>query len=144
MDIIEAKKAYLDQKAVQRARLFEKPDLIYLFFELTRSCNSKCFHCGSSCEPGLGHGPDKEAFKAVLDDVKEHFDLKRVQLCITGGEPLLYPDFEELLGYAVEQGFHWGMTTNATLITKDVACGYARKDSYGNGICQHRRTSRYT
>ena len=98
MDIIEAKKAYLDRKAEQRARLFEKPDLIYLFFELTRSCNSKCFHCGSSCEPGLGHGPDKEAFKAVLDDVKEHFDLKRVQLCITGGEPLLYPDFEELLG----------------------------------------------
>ena len=111
MDIIEAKKAYLDRKAEQRARLFEKPDLIYLFFELTRSCNSKCFHCGSSCEPGLGHGPDKEAFKAVLDDVKEHFDLKRVQLCITGGEPLLYPDFEELLGYAVDNGFHWGMTT---------------------------------
>ena len=126
MDIIEAKKAYLDRKAEQRARLFEKPDLIYLFFELTRSCNSKCFHCGSSCEPGLGHGPDKEAFKAVLDDVKEHFDLKRVQLCITGGEPLLYPDFEELLGYAVDNGFHWGMTTNATLITKDVADMLAR------------------
>ena len=104
-----------------REELFKKPNLIYLFFELTRSCNEKCFHCGSSCAPGLGHGPDKEAFKAVLRDVKENFDLKKVQLCITGGEPLLYPGFAELLGYAVDLGFHWGMTTNATLITEDVA-----------------------
>lgn len=121
VDIIETKKAYLDKKAVERARLFKEPDLIYLFFELTRSCNEKCFHCGSRCEPGLGHGPDVEEFKAVLRDVKEHFDLKKLQLCITGGEPLLSPGFEELLGYADELGFRWGMTTNATLITKDVA-----------------------
>ena len=106
MDIKEAKIPYLNRKAEFRAELFKKPDLIYLFFELTRSCNEKCFHCGSSCAPGLGHGPDKEAFKAVLRDVKENFDLKKVQLCITGGEPLLYPDFAELLGYAVDQGFH--------------------------------------
>ena len=38
----------------------------------------------------------------------------------------MYPDFEELLGYAVDNGFHWGMTTNATLITKDVAAMLAR------------------
>ena len=115
VDANEAKKVYLDRKAEERARLFKDPELIYLFFELTRSCNEKCFHCGSSCAPGLGHGPSVEEFKAVLDDVKEHFDLKKLQLCITGGEPLLYPGFAELLGYAHEQGFRWGMTTNATL-----------------------------
>ncbi len=121
VELNEVKKAYLDRKAEERARLFKEPDLIYLFFELTRSCNERCFHCGSSCAPGLGYGPDVEAFKAVLRDVREHFDLKRLQLCITGGEPLLYPGFADLLGYANEIGFHWGMTTNATLITKDVA-----------------------
>ena len=121
MDIYEAKKAYLDNKDVMREELYKKPDLIYLFFELTRSCNEKCFHSGSSCAPGLGHGPDKEEFKAVLRDVKENLDYKRIQLCITGGEPLLYPGFADLLGYANDLGFRWGMTTNATLITKDVA-----------------------
>jgi radical SAM protein with 4Fe4S-binding SPASM domain len=121
VDIYKAKKVYLDNKAEERARLFKEPDLIYLFFELTRSCNEKCFHCGSSCAPGLGHGPDKEAFKSVLRDVKEHFDIRKLQLCITGGEPLLYPGFADLLGYANDMGFRWGMTTNATLITKDVA-----------------------
>ena len=69
MDIYEAKKAYLDNKDKMRSELYEKPDLIYLFFELTRSCNEKCFHCGSSCAPGLGHGPDVEEFKAVLSDI---------------------------------------------------------------------------
>lgn len=126
VDTYDAKKVYLDRKAKERARLFKDPELIYLFFELTRSCNEKCFHCGSSCAPGLGHGPSVEQFKAVLDDVKEHFDIKKLQLCITGGEPLLYPGFEELLGYANEQGFRWGMTTNATLITEDVAKMLAR------------------
>ena len=53
MDIKEAKIPYLNRKAEFRAELFKKPDLIYLFFELTRSCNEKCFHCGSSCAPGL-------------------------------------------------------------------------------------------
>ena len=121
VDISEAKKYYLDKKAEERARLFKEPDLIYLFFELTRSCNEKCFHCGSSCAPGLGHGPDIEVFKEVLRDARDHFDLKRLQLCITGGEPLLYPGFADLLGYSNGLGFKWGMTTNATLITKDVA-----------------------
>lgn len=130
MDINEAKKAYLDNKAQLRAKLFKEPDLIYLFLELTRSCNEKCFHCGSSCAPGLGHGPDVEAFKAVLRDAKEHFDQNRLQICITGGEPLLYPGFEELLGYAHELGFKWGMTTNATLITEEVA---AMLESTGMG-----------
>ena len=108
MKLTELKKVCLDARAKQRERLYLEPELTYLFFELTQSCNSKCFHCGSRCEPGLGHGPSPEEFMKVLDDVKANFDISRVQLCITGGEPLLYPGFRELMSYAREQGFHWG------------------------------------
>ena len=57
----------------------------------------------------------------VLEEVRENFDLRRLMLCITGGEPLLYPDFFELLGRANEMGYQWGMTTNGTLITREKA-----------------------
>ena len=105
MELTEFKKKCLDARAEQRERLYLQPELTYLFFELTQSCNSKCFHCGSRCEPGLGHGPSPEEFMKVLDDVKANFDISDIQLCITGGEPLLYPGFRELLSYAKKQGF---------------------------------------
>ena len=68
----------------------------------------------------------KECFLKVLDDVKENLDSSRVQLCITGGEPLLYPEFFPLMDAAKEKGFRWGMTSNAALISKEVA-GRLRK-----------------
>ena len=102
--------------------LYRDPDLRQLFLELTRRCNERCYHCGSSCE---AHSPEAELsleeYRRILDEVKEDFDLQRVFLCITGGEPLLREDFFEILGYAHELGFRWGMTSNGTLITRDAA-----------------------
>jgi radical SAM protein with 4Fe4S-binding SPASM domain len=42
-------------------------------------------------------------------------------LCVTGGEPLLHPDFFEIMAHARDAGLSWGMTSNATLITPRVA-----------------------
>lgn len=110
--------------------LYEKPVLRQLFLELTLQCNERCFHCGSSCTPYAGEQLSCEEYFRILDEVKEDFDLNKLMLCITGGEPLLRKDFFDILGYAHALGYHWGMTTNATLITPDVArklsdCGMA-------------------
>jgi radical SAM protein with 4Fe4S-binding SPASM domain len=40
---------------------------------------------------------------------------------VTGGEPLLRQDFFEIMKYARELGFRWGMTSNGTLITPETA-----------------------
>ena len=101
--------------------LYRKPDLRQLFLELTLQCNEHCFHCGSNCMPHAGEELSLSEYRRILDEVKEDFDLHRIFLCITGGEPLLRPDFFDILGYANKLGFRWGMTTNATLITKSVA-----------------------
>ena len=129
-EVMEYKKAILDKRSEVREKLYEKPDLRHLFFELTLSCNEKCFHCGSRCEPGIPTGLSFEKIKEVLDEVAEKFDKKRIMICITGGEPMLRPDFYDIVSYIHEKGFVWGMTSNATFITREAAhrlkeCGMA-------------------
>lgn len=101
--------------------LYEKPVLRRLFLELTMQCNAKCFHCGSRCTEVKGAELSAEEFKRVLDQVKEDFDISKIQLCITGGEPLIRPDFFEIMSYAHDLGYRWGMTSNGMLITREVA-----------------------
>ena len=112
----------MDTLADYVRKLYREPDLRQLFLELTLRCNERCFHCGSSCMPNQqGNELSLSEYKLILDEVKEDFDLKKVYLCITGGEPLLRQDFFEIFGYADSLGFRWGMTSNGTLITKDIA-----------------------
>ena len=119
--LLDLKKAQLDQLAAYRKQKFIEPELRHLFLELTLQCNARCFHCGSSCDPNAPQGLAPEQYLAVLEDVKENFDISRMMLCITGGEPLLYKDFFPLMQEAHRMGFSWGMTSNATFITRDVA-----------------------
>ena len=111
----------MDMLADHIRGLYRKPDLRQLFLELTLRCNEHCFHCGSNCMPQSGEELSVDEYRRILEEVKEDFDLKRLYLCITGGEPLLRPEFFDILGYAHELGYRWGMTTNATLITGEVA-----------------------
>lgn len=98
------------------------PVLRSLFFEVTVECNEHCRHCGSNCGEFHNENPMKiEEYKKLLDEIKEDFDISNLQLCITGGEPLLYKDLWELTAYAKKLGFRWGMTSNGVLITKEVA-----------------------
>lgn len=104
-----------------REQLKSKPRLRNLFFELTLRCNERCLHCGSSCGDVKSDEMSLEDYKRVLDEIKEDFGVYDKMLCITGGEPLLRKDFFDIMGYAKELGFNWGMTSNATLITPEIA-----------------------
>ena len=115
------KERNMDMLADHIRGLYRKPDLRQLFLELTLRCNEHCFHCGSNCMPQSGEELSVDEYRRILEEVKEDFDLRRLYLCITGGEPLLRPEFFDILGYAHELGYRWGMTTNATLITREVA-----------------------
>ncbi len=117
----EVKTRHLNQLADYTDKLYKRPQLRDLFFELTTACNERCFHCGSNCDVPSPDELTTDEFMMILDQVKEDFGVKGVYLCITGGEPLLRPDFFEIMNYAKDLGFRWGMTSNATLITKEVA-----------------------
>lgn len=115
------KEKHLEQLASYHENLVRKPELRRLFFELTLRCNARCFHCGSNCTPFAGEELTLEEYKRILEQVRGDFGTDRLQLCITGGEPLLRRDFFDIMGYAHRLGFRWGMTSNATLITRECA-----------------------
>ncbi|MCR5794931.1 MAG: radical SAM protein [Solobacterium sp.] len=116
MDIVQFKRSQLEDVARHRDRLREAPRLRWLFFEITDRCNLRCRHCGSSCT-AEGHALTVEDVKKTLQSVQS----VRPMICLTGGEPLLHPQFFAIAQCVKDMGFSWGMTTNATLIDEDTA-----------------------
>lgn len=104
-----------------RDMLKTNPVLKNLFLELTMRCNEHCLHCGSYCGDRKSSELSFDQYKKILTEITEDFNVKDIMLCITGGEPLLRQDFFDIMTYAKNLGFRWGMTSNGTLITPEVA-----------------------
>ena len=115
------KELYLNKMAEYRDYLKGHPKLRNLFFELTDSCNLNCRHCGSSCVSSNSTFLDLGLIKKTLDEVAASYDTKDIWVCLTGGEPFLHPDLIEIIRYSKALGFRCGITSNGTLITKELA-----------------------
>ena len=85
----------------------------------TKTCNLKCMHCyaDSGSEKYAGELNTKEA-KVLIDDFHE---FKVPVILFSGGEPLLRDDLFELIEHAGNQKIRSTISTNGTLIDKDVA-----------------------
>ena len=119
----KTKKEHMHQLAKYREEtLRPNPDLRSLFLEITPFCNEHCLHCGSRCgDIDVSGMLTKEEIIEVLKQVKNDFDISKLRLCITGGEPLLRPEFFEIMEEARRLGFTWGMTSNGTLVDEECA-----------------------
>ncbi len=122
---VTQKERHQTDLARYRYGLWRVPRLRHLFLELTLRCNENCLHCGSRCGELRSEELTVAQYRRFLDEIKADLGTQDKMLCITGGEPLLRQDFSEIMGYAHELGFHWGMTSNATLI--DDACAQMLK-----------------
>jgi radical SAM protein with 4Fe4S-binding SPASM domain len=88
--------------------------------ELTFRCNLRCVHCY------VAHGhhglPEKELtarqIRGILDQV---VDAGCLWLLLTGGEPLLRPDFLDVYTHARRRGLIVTLFTNGTLLTPRIA-----------------------
>ncbi len=85
----------------------------------TRTCNLKCIHCymDSDARKYQDELTTEEA-KRFIDDLAE---FRVPVLLFSGGEPLIRPDFFELAEYTAERGIRPTLSTNGTLITREVA-----------------------
>ncbi len=85
---------------------------------LTAHCNLKCLHCYIT--PSCKKYPvelSTDDFKRIFDEIA---DMGTLYLTMTGGEPLMRPDFKELYSYARRCGFILSLFSNATLINNDI------------------------
>ncbi len=88
-------------------------ELTYLFWECTLRCNFNCIHCGSDCQKE-NRIPDmpKEDFLKILSDIRPHVNPHKTMIVITGGEPLVRKDLEEIGREIYEMEYPWGFVTN--------------------------------
>lgn len=91
-----------------------------LFWECTQRCNLSCRHCGSDCKVSASV-PDMPAedFLAAVDALLPHVDRHRLNIVITGGEPLMRPDIEKVGLQLYRRELPWGMVTNGLALTPE-------------------------
>ncbi len=87
-------------------------------WEVTYACNLNCIHC-------LSDSGNPRAAELSTDDCRRVIDqlaaMKVFQFNIGGGEPFMRPDFLDLMDYAHDKGMVTCISTNGTLIDRDVA-----------------------
>jgi mycofactocin radical SAM maturase len=98
---------------------------ICLTWELTYACNLACVHCLSSSGRRDPAELTPAETRAVVDELAA---MKVFYVNIGGGEPMLRPDFFELVSYAVEQGVGVKFSTNGTRLTAEKARRLAAMD----------------
>jgi radical SAM protein with 4Fe4S-binding SPASM domain len=96
-----------------------KPPRPIVVWNCTRRCNLHCVHCYSSAgsQNTINTLNTKES-KAFIHDLA-HFGVP--VLLFSGGEPLLREDIFELADFARGKGIRTVLSTNGTLITKEIA-----------------------
>ena len=86
-------------------------------FELTPRCNFNCRMCYVHLKPSEIHKYGKElTAKEWIRVAREAKEAGTTWLCITGGEPLMHPEFETIWKELTQMGFFITLQTNASMI----------------------------
>lgn len=98
------------------------PETISLF--LTAACNLRCKMCGQ-------WGEDGSSFKLTSDELKERLSLEEAKKFIDsvkhfkptwtmfGGEPMLHPQWVDIMAYIKQNGMRVNIVTNGVFIEKN-------------------------
>ena len=85
----------------------------HAIWELTTRCNLRCIHC----ESGAGvQRADELTTREALSLCDALADAGCEQCNLSGGEPLLRPDWQQICGRLVDRGMRVTLVTNGTLL----------------------------
>jgi heme d1 biosynthesis radical SAM protein NirJ len=109
-----------------------KPPGPVVIWNLIRRCNLTCKHCYSiSADKDFsGELSTAEVF-TVMDDLKA---FKVPALILSGGEPLLRPDFFDIAARSKALGFYTALSSNGTLIDAPMSRRIASADFHYVGV----------
>lgn len=111
-------KLFLNPEKVEHILKQERYDLSYpisVEMTLTNTCNLRCVYCSDMMlreRQGVQECLELSTIRQLFQDLARH-GTKGVVL-EGGGEPTLYPQFEEVVTYARSQGLAVGLITNGT------------------------------
>jgi len=83
------------------------------------ACNLKCEHCTASRFKKLGARKLTPADLRAISEAADEMGL--CQFCISGGEPLIFPDLDEVVAALQPDKFHLAMSTNGHFLTPEMA-----------------------
>lgn len=104
-----------------------------LFFAINNTCNNRCKMCSIWKMDEKKVVKFEDAKKALIKFYRHGFRF----LQLTGGEPLLNPDFFRILGFAKKLGFTVFFPTNGTLISGEIAAKLAESKVDQVSISMH-------
>lgn len=90
-----------------------------VLWEITNTCNYHCSYCIFSSEAKKYE--DELNTEEVMRTIKELKENNFTYIKFTGGEPFTRNDMIQILKYASELGFDMDISTNASLITEEIA-----------------------
>lgn len=93
--------------------------------EVIAACNLTCTHCFAGELPRRGERLSLKEIERIFEDMAK---MGSYRLGLTGGEPLLRKDIFDIIDMATDYGLHPCLTTNALLITEDIAREFGKRD----------------
>jgi len=116
---LEEKILITNKNSTKREFILEQapiPSLRYLEIQLTARCNLQCRHCYLG--PARVHNIPMEQIMASIQQFEQ---IQGLRLLISGGEPLLHPDFWTLNDKITDFGFRSILLSNGFLIDRITA-----------------------
>lgn len=89
--------------------------------DLTYRCNNNCRHCWLWVHPDGHEKKDELSFNELRNIVDQARAMGCQAWSISGGEPMLRPDFSEIFDYITQKSIVYSLNTNGTLITPEIA-----------------------
>lgn len=102
-----------DEEAYAKTQHLSAPEIVHLC--ITRRCNRNCEFCYVEKDD---YEPEKTLLQDLIDQLAE---VGVFQIAVGGGEPFLRGDIFEVAEYASERKILFNVTTNGSLIDKELA-----------------------